>query len=185
MTASIVLRRARSDEVDVLARLHARSWRATYGPMLSPEEAALLTVEERRLLWDRALGSPGPREAVWVAEDEDDGRVIGLLLVGPSHDQAADAATGEIHAIHVEPGRHREGIGGRLIAAAIDYLQREGFVRATLWVIRENDEARRFYEAKGWRPDGTEKRGPMGDFDGLPVVDEVRYARSLRDHRAR
>jgi RimJ/RimL family protein N-acetyltransferase len=60
-------------------------------------------------------------------------------------------------------------------------MRSAGFRRATLWVIEENVEARRFYEAAGWRPDGLSKRGPMGGFPGLPVVNEVRYARRLDD----
>lgn len=185
MAGPLVIRRARPDEVDLLAGLHARSWRVTYGPMLRPEEAALLTVEERRLLWERALGMPAPREAVVVAEEA--GRVVGLVFVGPSHDADADAraATGEIHAIHVEPGRHGRGIGSRLMAAAVAHLRAAGFTRATLWVIRENAVARRFYEGHGWQPDGAAKRGPMGDFAGLPVVDEVRYARCLAGDQKR
>ena len=60
-------------------------------------------------------------------------------------------------------------------------MRSAGFRRATLWVIEENAEARRFYEAAGWRPDGLAKRGPMGGFPGLPVVNEVRYVRGLDD----
>jgi ribosomal protein S18 acetylase RimI-like enzyme len=178
-----VLRAARPDEVDALAELHAWSWRVTYGPMLSAQEAALLTVEERRQLWERALGRPAAREAVIVAEEV--GRIVGLVLAGPSHDDDGTPTVGEIHAIHVEPGRHGEGIGGRLLDAAEAHLRDQGFASATLWVIRQNDEARRFYEGQGWRPDGMAKRGPMGDFEGLPVVDEVRYRRSLEADQSR
>jgi GNAT superfamily N-acetyltransferase len=179
VSVPLVLRLARPDEVDALAELHAWSWRIAYGPLLTPAEARLLTVEERRRLWARVLGTPAPREAAVVAEEA--GRLVGLVLVGPSD----DAATGEIHAIHVEPGRHGQGIGGRLLGVAVDHLRVVGFDRATLWVIRDNDEARRFYEGHGWRPDGMAKRGPMGGFPGLPVVDEVRYGRSLAVDQSR
>ena len=36
-------------------------------------------------------------------------------------------------------------------------LASAGFREATLWVVRENDRARRFYEALGWALDGAEK----------------------------
>ena len=127
------------------------------------------------------LLEPRPLEFVWVAEDG--GRVVGLVLATPSHDADATPEVGEIGAIHVEPGRHGQGIGRRLLAAAVDDLRAAGFRRATLWVIRENTEARRFYESNGWQPDGASKRGPMGEFEGLPVVDEVRYARPLDDQK--
>ncbi len=85
-----------------------------------------------------------------------------------------------MHAIHVAPGLHGRGIGRRLLAAGEEAMRSAGFRRATLWVIEENAEARRFYEAAGWRPDGLSKRGPMGGFAGLPVVNEVRYVRAAR-----
>jgi GNAT superfamily N-acetyltransferase len=145
--------------------------------MMSEEEGQMLTVGERRRLWRRVLHDPEPREAQWVAQL--DGRVVGIVHAGPSHDEDATPDAGEIHAIHVEPGLHGQGIGGRLLAAAVADLQAAGLRTATLWVIRDNNDARRFYEAKGWRPDGATKRTFMGDFDGLPIVDEVRYERDL------
>jgi GNAT superfamily N-acetyltransferase len=174
---SVFLRRPRRDEVEALAELHAWSWRETYGPLLRPADAALLTVDERRRLWRRILLDPGPREAQWVADL--DGVAVGMVHAGPNQDDDVTADVGEIHAIHVAPDRHGEGIGGLLIRGAEADLRGFGFPSATLWVIRENTEARRFYEAKGWRPDGATKRGPMGDFPDLPVVDEVRYVRTL------
>ena len=171
------LRRPTAADLDALAELHAWSWRVTYGPLLTDAERALLTVEERRRLWERVLSAPAPREGSWVAEL--DARVVGLVFGGRSHDADATPEIGEIHAIHVEPGLHGHGIGGRLLAAGVADLRAAGFRDATLWVIRENHEARRFYEGQGWRSDSVTKRGPMGDFDGLPVVVEVRYARTL------
>jgi GNAT superfamily N-acetyltransferase len=177
MSAPVSLRRPRLDEVDALAELHAWSWRLTYGPLMSEEERRMLTVGERRRFWQRVLLEPRPRESQWVAEL--DGRLVGMVHASPSHDDDAMAGTGEIAAIHVEPGLHGQGIGGRVLAAAEDDLRAAGFHRATLWTLAENHEARRFYEAKGWRADGTTKHVFMGDFDGLPIVDEVRYERDL------
>ena len=175
------LRRPSPADLDALADLHAWSWRVTYGPLLSEEERALLTVEERRGVWARVLADPRPRESAWLAELDD--RVAGLVWAGGAHD--ADAGVdpgveaGEILAIHVEPGLHGRGIGGRLLDAAVGDLEDAGFVHATLWVIRENVEARRFYEGRGWQPDGAAKRAHMGDFAGLPIVEEVRYGLAL------
>jgi RimJ/RimL family protein N-acetyltransferase len=38
-------------------------------------------------------------------------------------------------------------------------------------VLTDNARARRFYEAAGWRPDGTVR---ILDFDGTPI-EEIRY----------
>jgi GNAT superfamily N-acetyltransferase len=133
----------------------------------------MLTVAERRRFWQRVLHEPRPRESHWVTEL--DGRIVGMVHASPSHDEDALPGTGEIAAIHVEPGLHGLGIGGRVLAAAVADLRAAGFHRATLWCLSDNAVARRFYEAKGWRFDGTTKRSFMGDFDGLPILEEVRY----------
>ncbi|NUL25824.1 hypothetical protein HRW17_26205, partial [Streptomyces lunaelactis] len=57
--------------------------------------------------------------------------------------------------------------------------QRKMFIRNSggmlLWVLKENDRARRFYEKAGFAPDGAEE--PF-EVDGV-AVPEVRYARAL------
>jgi ribosomal protein S18 acetylase RimI-like enzyme len=183
MATTVALRRPRLDDVDALAELHAWSWRVTYGPLLTDDERKLLTVQERRRLWERVVGAPRPREATWVAESQR--RIVGFVLAGPGHDAGASRDAGEVHAIHVAPGLHGRGIGGRLLAAAVEDLRSNAFTRATLWVIGDNHAARRFYERHGWQPDGATKRAAMGDFVGLPIVNEVRYARPLADDAAR
>ena len=53
--------------------------------------------------------------------------------------------------------------------------QGEGFRAATLWVLRGNERARRFYERAGWTVDGARKDDVVA---GVPVT-EVRYRRDL------
>ena len=54
-------------------------------------------------------------------------------------------------------------------------LVERGFASAILWVFTANDRARRFYEAAGWRPDGTAQ---LLDFDGT-AIEEIRYSIDL------
>lgn len=61
------------------------------------------------------------------------------------------------------------------MTAAVEHLTAAGFSRATLWVLATNVRARRFYEAAGWRPDGSSK---VDSSRGFPL-DEVRYERTL------
>jgi GNAT superfamily N-acetyltransferase len=93
----------------------------------------------------------------------------------PSRDGDAPAGTGEISSIYAAPERWGTGLGRALMAEAEAQLRRLGFTTATLWVLRDNQRARRFYERAGWLPDGTEKADQVG---GAPVV-EVRYRSAL------
>lgn len=57
-----------------------------------------------------------------------------------------------------------------------DEVRERGHTAATLWVLRQNDTARRFYEAAAWQPDGATK----DEWRPGGTLHEVRYRRSLR-----
>ena len=61
------------------------------------------------------------------------------------------------------------------MSAAVDRLRSDGFRSATLWVLRDNERARRFYERAEWSVDGVQKGDVVA---GVPVT-EVRYRRHL------
>lgn len=101
--------------------------------------------------------------------------LTGFVATGPSRDDDAEASTGEVYAIYIEPGLIGTGLGRRLFAHAADALRAQGFTRATLWTLEGNARTRRFSEAAGWRADGARKTERWEDCE--PV--EVRYARAL------
>lgn len=51
----------------------------------------------------------------------------------------------------------------------------DGFPDLSLWVLKENAPARRFYERAGFAPDGAEEPFQVGGV----LVPEVRYVRPL------
>src|SRR5204863_351432 len=60
-------------------------------------------------------------------------------------------------AMYVDPPHWRRGVGGALMEAAIDRLERLPYDEAALWTFKENSRAIAFYERFGWREDGAEK----------------------------
>lgn len=84
-----------------------------------------------------------PAESVLVAIDED--RVVGY--VGTRDDVVTH--------LYVAPERWHRGIGGRLLAAAVDTIRGAGHATCRLQVLVDNRRARALYERRGWRPDGT------------------------------
>jgi GNAT superfamily N-acetyltransferase len=116
-----------------------------------------------------ASGDPARDGRTWVVEDA--GAVVGFASTRPSRDDDTPPGTGELASIYLAPEAWSRGLGGRLLATAVDDLHGRGFAPLVLWVIEANLRGRRFYERVGWRPDGA--RQPI-DFDGVPV-DEIRY----------
>ena len=61
------------------------------------------------------------------------------------------------------------------LSATTDRLAALGYRAAVLWVLPENQRARRLYERTGWQADGAER---TEELRGL-VLSEVRYRRPL------
>ena len=156
------LRRASPDEVRELAALHLRAALAGYAHIFPPE-APPPTIGELTEQWRRMFDGGG---AVFVAVDGDgDGdQIIGEVV----------AIDGHLARLYVDPGEWGGGIGAALHDAAIDELRGNGCASASLWVLEANDRARRFYERRGWRPDGRRKAtyAPAG-------IDDVGYSLKL------
>jgi RimJ/RimL family protein N-acetyltransferase len=162
------VRLATTADAEAIAVVHVDSWRAAYRGIVPDSVLDRLSVERRAAVWRETIKRPGD-ERVWVVER--DRRVIGFAATSPARDDDVAAGTGEVAAIYLDPAAWSTGLGRQLFGAAVDDLGRRKFGPLVLWVLTANRRARRFYEAAGWRPDGTTR---MLDFDGTPI-EEIRY----------
>jgi len=164
-------------DAPALGSVHVRAWQKAYRGGLMPDSYLEgLTATERTQMWLEGLQrDPRPRFSRFVVED-DDGVVVGFIMVGPaSRDPASEA--GEVYALNVDPDVWRGGFGRALLNAGTGALRQAGFGEAILWVHPDNRRARSFYEAAGWSSDG-EKR--FEEVLGVEVP-EVRYRRLLAE----
>lgn len=173
--ASVVIRPAVLSDAGAIAAVQVRSWQVAYRGQISDAYLDSLSIDERTTRWTEIMSSARERQEELVAEV--DGEVVGFVSYGASRDEDAEPGAGELAALYLAPESWDTGIGHRLFTRAVDALQTAGFSRATLWVLKTNARARRFYEAHGWRPDGAHKE------DRRPgvVLEEVRY-RALVGH---
>ncbi|MHB1596012.1 MAG: GNAT family N-acetyltransferase [Streptosporangiaceae bacterium] len=89
-------------------------------------------------------------------------------------DQVAGRTRAELYAIYVLPGYWSAGAGRALMAEVIYRTRAAGYPALTLWVLQDNDRARRFYERAGFRVTGQSLA-----LDWLGGITEVEYAREL------
>ena len=75
---------------------------------------------------------------------------------------------GEVRGLYVHPAQWRRGVGRQLLHAAVENLADDGFCSATLWTLADSEASRAFYEALGWRTDGTVS--VWEDWEGLQLV---------------
>lgn len=168
----VEVRAATLDDVDALGRVHAASWRVAYAA-LGPGFLATIEETERANVWERVLGNTKEHGEVFVSVVN--GALNGFVNIRRTRDVTAPETVGEIVALYVEPSGWSTGCGRALMDVAVDELAKRGFTEATLWVLENNDRARRFYEIAGWEPDGTS----LTEEWRTVQVTEVRYRRSL------
>lgn len=175
MSPSVLVRAGVPDDAHALAEIHVRAWQVGYRGLLPDSLLDSLSPALRLPRWQERLASQS--QHVWVAEL--DGQIAGWLVVGPQRDGDLDPQrVGEIYAVYVDPSAWRRGCGAALVAHALADLYAQGFDEVTLWVLRTNQRARRFYEAQGFQPDGADKI--EHNRDGV-AFDEVRYRVVMRE----
>jgi GNAT superfamily N-acetyltransferase len=165
----IRVREAATDDALAIAEINVRGWRTAYRGVVSDATLDAMSVEDLQARFTGFMADPG-RAATALVALGDDGRVTGYTSFGtPREAPSGLQEAGEVYAIYVEPGAWGSGAGRALLAAAQDGLRDAGFQSAFLWVLEENPRARRFYEAAGWRWDGTRSRHEV-ECDNLPIV---------------
>lgn len=172
----IAIRPAVPDDAADIAAVHVRSFVAAYSHLPRTRHSAAIGLTDRVSEWRRRLEMAD--RVTLVATDGR--RIDGFAHLGSSPDGDAGGETGHVFSIHVDPDQTGHGTGERLMVAAAASLTTHGYRCATLWVVADNDRARRFYQRLGWTTDGASRREHLavGDEDG-DEVEVVRYRRDL------
>ena len=168
-----------------MSLIHALGWRDTYAGAVPAEYMAREITDDRWVKYFRA--------------DYETGRCHGLLLYrgetpvaainsGPARTEnynAGSASTfpngayagwGEIISFYTHPAERGKGYGGLLFEEAVARLKAAGHRNAFVFVLRENERARRFYAAHGFAWDGTHADIP---FPPDTICVDLRYVKAL------
>lgn len=160
------VREATADDADALGRVHVRAWQAAYRGIFSDAYLDGLDQTERANKWRDSFPRPADRRVLVVCDES--GALVGFAMMGPDRD---GLGIGELYAINLDPDAWGKQGGRALLEAAMRALAELGHHEAVLWVVRDNQRARRFYERAGWTADGAEaRREVLG-----ATADEVRY----------
>lgn len=158
------IRPATPEDAGTLYTIHRESVLRAYVHIFPPDRYPFPD-REMRAHWVESLAEED--RDVLIAERS--GSPIGFVMVSP----------GWLKHLFVRPAEWGRGTGGVLHDEAVELLRGHGEL-ARLWVLEENERARRFYEARGWRRDGERRRA---DYPPYPPV--LRYALRLAGARTR
>jgi ribosomal protein S18 acetylase RimI-like enzyme len=169
-----VVRSADIDDAAAIARVHVDTWRTAYRGLLPADFLEALDEAGYAERWRRTLTDGTGR--VYVAED---GRqTVGFASGGPER-AGEDGFTGELYAIYVLQQAQGRGHGRRLVQAVAQGLREMGLPNMIVWVLRDNHNARHFYERLG----GVYVRSQPITI-GSALLQEVSYGwKSLDDIR--
>lgn len=160
-----------------ITEVHVRAWQVAYRGIFPDSflDDFDSQMDERRRRWETIIVAPDHAGTVTLVTDDGVGRITGWASHGPSRDSDVTLPTGEIYGIYVHPGHWRAGDGTELMTACVEQMAAARLPEATLWVLEDNKAARRFYERRGWRPDGATDWFERGAARAV----EVRYRRPL------
>lgn len=155
------MRPARFGDLAAIVDLHTQARAAYYqaGGLPGSEIDSPDGWARRRAFWAHAVQS----NAMTVLCVVEDAEVVGVAAMGPPQEGAAAAPTcGQLHRIHVRPGRWGRGVGGRLHDEFVRFLRDSSLEAGLLDVWEHNSRALAFYTRHGWIPDGHRRPGPGG-----------------------
>jgi ribosomal protein S18 acetylase RimI-like enzyme len=164
------IRPATAADVAELARVHVACWHESYDGLVPPALLAAFTVERGRTVWARLIGEPAAYHAVsvYVAHCGDRLAGFGSCCAQRSADLGVRGYAGEISSIYLLREFQRRGLGAAVMQTLADDLLGRSFAAVSLWVLRDNSRARRFYERCGGRVIG--ERTDVRENTELPEV---------------
>jgi len=148
-----------------LARLHVESWRETYAGILPAAYLDRMSPALHEHRWKQRLITP--REVTLAAEARDG--LAGYVSAERAR-RVRGLAVAEITTLYVLKRAQGRGLGRELFTAAARVMAARGAEALVLWVLRDNLNARGFYERLGGRRDDV-----GNEYVGGAVVASVRY----------
>ena len=161
--AAPTIRDATLQDVRAIAQIGIDGWRVGYRGIVSDDDLAGISLDDREARWVAVLSEGRARTLV----AEVDGEVAAFCsLAAPSRDEDAPPDTAEVAALYVSPKRWRTGLGSALLDAALAELDGTAWTAVTLWVFSANERGRAFYAAHGFEVADE----AVNEHTGLPVV---------------
>lgn len=150
---AVTIRRAGPDDAEVLRDLGEETFRHAFEHLYDPRDTAAYVAQAyspERIARDLA----DPASAMWIVEE--DGRAVGYALAGPCGLPHPDVtpACGELKRIYFLRGVQGGGLGARLFAEVMAWLQAGGPRDVWIGVWSENQGAQRFYGRHGFAKAG-------------------------------
>lgn len=140
-----MIRQAGKQDIPRIAEIIVFGKRVAYRPIFNNDCVSFNEFQVVQL-YEEYKNNPDRLDGMLIY---DDGIVKGIINGRPIGDKVF-----EITDFYVEPFFVKQGIGTLLIKYLIQQVRQKGGHKIVLWVIKDNRNARRFYEANGFIDSG-------------------------------
>ncbi|KEF36933.1 MULTISPECIES: GNAT family N-acetyltransferase [Bacillaceae] len=140
------IRKATIDDIKDISRIHALSWKSAYKGIIP--QTYLDELKED--FWVSAFETWLNDKVLTAQVMMENGSIIGCVAYGKARDKSL-FSWGEIVSIYLLPEYFGKGYGNKLLESALLDLKQSGFQNNYLWVLKQNQRARYFYEKNKWR----------------------------------
>lgn len=144
----INLRLAKAKDAEKLGQLYYRCWMDLYPNIVPEDKFQPISLEDAINDFKKTKC----RDIIegWVGDE-----LVGFCSYGNCRDDDVLADTGEVYRLYVLSEYQRRGEGRRLLHEAVRMLRREEYNQVVIWTLVDNPYAISFYEALGFKDDGT------------------------------
>ena len=140
----IVIRKATEADVRQIAEILVEDWKRAYRGIMDSAFLDAMSVEQRYPIEVQRY-----RKYTVAANGQE---ILGYAWNEMMAEESADC---EIVALYVRYDRRKSGIGRMLFQNAMDSFRTAGKKAMIIWCLKENHEARKFYESMGGKADQT------------------------------
>ena len=134
----IIIRQATQEDAWQIADILVEDWKMAYRGIIDSDFLDSMSVEER---YQRELQRYQIYRVAVV-----DKEILGFTWNEMTDNKSSDC---EIVAIYIRYSKRKYGIGKALFNDSVDFFRAAGRKRMIIWCLRENAEARKFYEKMG------------------------------------
>lgn len=164
----------KDEHFEAMSLIHALGWRDTYAGYVPDDYMAREITDDRWVKFFREDYETGRCHGLLLYRDS---TPVGCINYGPARNQEPGCeGWGEIISFYTHPSERGKGYGGLLMEEALQRLKASGSISAYVYVLQENEKARRFYAAHGFSWDGTHTDIP---FPPDSICVDLRYTREI------
>lgn len=169
-----------------MSKIHAEGWRKAYVDAIPPAFMAQEITDDRWIPFFQETFSTGINHGLLVFDGE---KPVCCACYGPARTEAGPQSGtictfqsteyegwGEVISFYTLPEETGKGYGSLLMKEVLKRLKQDGYTKCFLYVLRENEGARRFYSRHGFAWNGTSEKIP---FPPDTICVDLRYTREL------